>query len=67
MELRDMHIQLIQEMKQQGAKTVTIKSIIAKMKTISQCKQMMEYLTKTRDIPIPAGDIIMKAIQISKT
>jgi len=64
MELKDIQQKLIQEMKEQGAKIVTIKSIIAKLDTVEQCQEMLDYLVRTRNIPIPAGRHILKAMEI---
>lgn len=57
---------LLKEMKEQGAERITINGIMSRLKTEEKQQMMLDYLMKTKELPIPTGDIILKSIEIMK-
>ena len=66
MELTEMQIALIRELKQQGADKGTVNSVLAKMQTEKQQQVMMDYMVSIRDKTVNKNEVILKALEIKE-
>jgi hypothetical protein len=66
MELTELQKKLVQEMIEQGGDEYTINGIMSRLKIEKQQEKMLDYLIKTKHIPVPTGKIILKSIEIKK-
>lgn len=64
MELTILQKALIQELKQQGANKDTINSVMSKLQTKIQQKEMMDYLITIRTKTVNKNEVILKALEI---
>lgn len=64
MELTILQKALIQELKQQGANKDTINSVVSKLQTKIQQKEMMDYLITIRTKTVNKNEVILKALEI---
>lgn len=64
MELTILQKALIQELKQQGANKDTINSLMSKLQTKIQQKEMMDYLITIRTKTVNKNEVILKALEI---
>lgn len=64
MELTILQKALIQELKQQGANKDTINSVMSKLQTKIQQKEMMDYLITIRTKIVNKNEVILKALEI---
>ncbi len=64
MELTILQKALIQELKQQGANKDTINSVVSKLQTKIQQKEMMDYLITIRTKIVNKNAVILKALEI---
>lgn len=64
MELTILQKAIIQELKQQGANKDTINSVVSKLQTKIQQKEMMDYLITIRTKTVNKNEVILKALEI---
>lgn len=64
MELTILQKDIIQELKQQGANKDTINSVVSKLQTKIQQKEMMDYLITIRTKIVNKNAVILKALEI---
>ena len=64
MELTILQKAIIQELKQQGANKDTINSVVSKLQTKIQQKEMMDYLITMRTKIVNKNAVILKALEI---
>ncbi len=64
MELTILQKAIIQELKQQGANKDTINSVVSKLQTKIQQKEMMDYLITIRTKIVNKNAVILKALEI---
>lgn len=64
MELTILQKALIQELKQQGANKDTTNSVMSKLPTKIQQKEMMDYLITIRTKIVNKNAVILKALEI---
>ncbi len=64
MELTILQKAIIQELKQQGANKDTINSVVSKLQTKIQQKEMMDYLITIRTKIVNKNAVILKTLEI---
>lgn len=62
--LTELQIKLIDEMKEQGADRPTVNGIMARLKTIEQQEEMLNFLISIREKDISKSEVILKSMEI---